>query len=49
VRARVGIGSAGSTSGEGRTASGAEARDRWRSPGRGPPNDHHMIVRELIF
>ena len=40
---------AGSTSGEGRTASGAEARDRWRSPGRGPPNDHHMIVRELIF
>ena len=36
--------SAGSLSGEGQTASGAEARDRERSPGRGPLNDHHMIV-----
>ena len=49
VRARVGIGSAGSMSGEGWLASGVEARDRGRSPGRGPPNDHHMFVRELIF
>jgi len=36
--------SAGSLSGEGRTASGAEARDRERSSGRGPLNDHHMII-----